>query len=399
MERSGKIYFYLYNGHGSVRGLIDADGNITDTYCYDAFGNLLGKTGSTENSYLYCGEQQDDTTGLYYLRARYMNPATGTFTSMDTYGGSVFDPTSIHKYLYANANPVSYTDPSGYFSLGEVVTTMAISSVLGGIAGAGIGAGIEILRQLAINPDFTALGWNKIGKAAVTGLKFGLLIGALAGLAQLFVWASALFSIVQVGFGVLALKAAASDLSTYHNWKLVALNLTLALVCFVGAGKTAAKTKSLYDAKQAAKTQQAAKTADTATDTSPENTNTAESNIDEEKPFLPEEYYTKKIEAEWTKDGVKYHYYQEPNTARITYRIGSRTHSFEKSVTVSDEFGRIKYRIDYSDHGMPEAHTNPHIHEYEINTSGTSNTEDGILFFPDDNSAYVDPNPPPKPLN
>lgn len=44
-----------------------------------------------------------------------MNPATGTFISMDTYQGSLFDPVSLHKYLYANANPITYCDPSGYF--------------------------------------------------------------------------------------------------------------------------------------------------------------------------------------------------------------------------------------------------------------------------------------------
>ena len=158
MERGGSTYIYLYDGHGSVRGLIDAEGKLTDTYNYDAFGNMLERTGDTENSYLYCGEQQDDTTGLYYLRARYMNPATGTFTSMDTYGGSVFDPTSLHKYLYANANPVSNTDPSGYFSLGEVVSCQSIMQVLskswsvivlnaikGAIAGAVLGAVDSIL--------------------------------------------------------------------------------------------------------------------------------------------------------------------------------------------------------------------------------------------------------------
>lgn len=40
-----------------------------------------------------------------------MNPATGTFTSMDAYVGSIFDPVSLHKYLYANANPVMNRDP------------------------------------------------------------------------------------------------------------------------------------------------------------------------------------------------------------------------------------------------------------------------------------------------
>lgn len=43
-----------------------------------------------------------------------MDTTTGRFTSMDSYLGSVDDPVSLHKYLYANANPVNYIDPSGY---------------------------------------------------------------------------------------------------------------------------------------------------------------------------------------------------------------------------------------------------------------------------------------------
>ena len=43
-----------------------------------------------------------------------MDTTTGRFTSMDSYLGSVDDPVSLHKYLYANANPVNYIDPTGY---------------------------------------------------------------------------------------------------------------------------------------------------------------------------------------------------------------------------------------------------------------------------------------------
>ena len=115
-EINGKVYAYLYDGHGTVRALANENGKITDTYTYDAFGNLISSTGSTANSYRYCGEQFDSTTGLYYLRARYMNPSVGRFISMDTYQGSNADPISLHKYLYANSNPVTYTDPSGFYA-------------------------------------------------------------------------------------------------------------------------------------------------------------------------------------------------------------------------------------------------------------------------------------------
>ena len=68
-------------------------------------------------------------TGLYYLRARYMNPSTGTFISMDNYEGSIYDPVSLHKYLYANANPVMYTDPSGYATDKNLAETAVAATI------------------------------------------------------------------------------------------------------------------------------------------------------------------------------------------------------------------------------------------------------------------------------
>ncbi len=105
--------FYGYDGGGNVRQLTNAAGGVTDTYEYDAFGNALQTSGSTPNVYLYRGEQYDSDLGLYYLRARYYSPATGRFMSRDPEDGKLKDPASLHKYLYADGDPINGFDPTG----------------------------------------------------------------------------------------------------------------------------------------------------------------------------------------------------------------------------------------------------------------------------------------------
>jgi len=105
--------FYGYDGGGTVRQLTNLAGTVTDRYNYDAFGNLLNSSGTTPNNYLYRGEQYDSDLGLYYLRARYMNPLTGRFMSRDPEDGNTLDLKTLHKYLYAGGDPVDGWDPSG----------------------------------------------------------------------------------------------------------------------------------------------------------------------------------------------------------------------------------------------------------------------------------------------
>jgi RHS repeat-associated protein len=121
--------FYGYDGHNNVRYLIGANANVTDTYDYDAFGNLLAQSGSTVNNYLFTGEQYDGDLGLYYLRARYQNTDTGRFWSIDLYRGADSDPGSLHKYAYANANPINSFDPSGFVSIAEMSAVSAIRNI------------------------------------------------------------------------------------------------------------------------------------------------------------------------------------------------------------------------------------------------------------------------------
>ncbi|NCC62499.1 MAG: RHS repeat-associated core domain-containing protein [Verrucomicrobiae bacterium] len=124
--------FYGYDGHGNVRFLTDPDGHITDRYDFDAYGNLLAQSGTTANNYLYCGEQFDPDVGLYFLRARYMDTERGRFWTMDVFEGRNFDPASLQKFLYANSAPINYIDPTGQFSLIQVMFTATLIGFLAG---------------------------------------------------------------------------------------------------------------------------------------------------------------------------------------------------------------------------------------------------------------------------
>ena len=87
-ERGGGVSYYHYDGLGSTRALTDDVEAATDTYTYEAFGNLLDSTGSTPNNYRFTGEQFDGALDQYYLRARYYDPSTARFTQMDTWRGN-----------------------------------------------------------------------------------------------------------------------------------------------------------------------------------------------------------------------------------------------------------------------------------------------------------------------
>jgi RHS repeat-associated protein len=134
------VSFYGYDGAGSVRQLTNTAGTVTGTYEYDAFGNSVSTSGSTPNNYLYRGEQFDPDLGLYYLRARYYNPITGRFMSRDSEEGKPSDPKSLHKYLYADGDPVNLSDPSGRdavetgltFALLDTTPLPALTELAGG---------------------------------------------------------------------------------------------------------------------------------------------------------------------------------------------------------------------------------------------------------------------------
>src|SRR5579863_4652909 len=111
--RVGPSELYGYDAHGNIAFLTDPAGNVTDTYTYEAWGNVVARTGTTSNTRLYAGEEFDPDLGLINLRARQYSPGTGRFLAIDPLMGHVFFPTSFNRYLYAGNDPVGAVDPLG----------------------------------------------------------------------------------------------------------------------------------------------------------------------------------------------------------------------------------------------------------------------------------------------
>lgn len=123
----GKTYRYIYDGQNDVVGLMDVTsgsgtfGKQVVSYSYDAWGNLTnssdtsGTKASTINPFTYRGYVYDSQTKLYYLNARYYNPATGRFLSEDPTSADSEDVLSVNPYVYGDNDPINNVDPSGEF--------------------------------------------------------------------------------------------------------------------------------------------------------------------------------------------------------------------------------------------------------------------------------------------
>ena len=108
-RRGQELSYYHRDEQLSTALVTDGHRNVQNSYQYDAFGMSLGTTEKLNNRIRYTGQQYDELTEQYYLRARYYNPVAGRFMQEDVYQGD-----GLNLYAYCGNNPVMYDDPSGY---------------------------------------------------------------------------------------------------------------------------------------------------------------------------------------------------------------------------------------------------------------------------------------------
>ncbi|WP_179957628.1 FG-GAP-like repeat-containing protein [Exilibacterium tricleocarpae] len=137
---------YLHKDHlGSVTTITDETGSIVEEFSFDAWGKrraksraeleaILGRswpqlTGFEKNNQTlpaltlvstitnqgFTGHEQLDAVGLIHMNGRVYDAEIGRFISADPFIDDRTNLQALNRYSYVQNNPLSYTDPSGYF--------------------------------------------------------------------------------------------------------------------------------------------------------------------------------------------------------------------------------------------------------------------------------------------
>ena len=92
--------------------------DVTLAESYESYGSVLSSTGTASSILGYSGEQVD-TSGLVFLRARYMQPTLGVFLGRDPWRGDQRRPGSMNGWNYVAGDPINNIDPSGRCQYGD----------------------------------------------------------------------------------------------------------------------------------------------------------------------------------------------------------------------------------------------------------------------------------------
>ncbi len=163
---TGTVTWLHTDRQGSVRALSNSLGTVTATTTYDPYGRTISATGTATSPLGYDGQYTDSESGLVYLRARYYEPATGQFLTVDPLGALTRQP-----YAYGGSDPLNMWDPTGLcnanpFSLSFWTQGNCISDAAGAV-GDWVSAHGDTLVDLGAGITCIVAGPESFGAACV----------------------------------------------------------------------------------------------------------------------------------------------------------------------------------------------------------------------------------------
>jgi len=168
-------FSYFHRDHlGSTVMITDDSAHVKGRYSFDAWGkrrNADWSASLTDTLTLafdrgFTGHEHYDLFDMVDMNGRVYDPVLGRFLSADPF---IQDGTNLqcyNRYSYVCNNPLSLTDPTGYFSFGHF-----FSSIFGGIANAvsaaASAAANAVAHYASVSAKWCSQNWRTIAVVAV----------------------------------------------------------------------------------------------------------------------------------------------------------------------------------------------------------------------------------------
>jgi RHS repeat-associated protein len=180
-----QAFYYHSDGGGNVTMLVTATNTIAARYLYDAFGNILAKSGqmADTNLYRFSSKEADANSGLTYYLYRFYDPNLQRWINRDPFeevGG-------INLYEFVRNSPIGLVDHRGLNACTDGCLDAMNNSLISGLPaaiGGGILGGMTFGHQTPTggqkhfcSPRGGPSGYAKnLGRSAAGGLGLGILI-------------------------------------------------------------------------------------------------------------------------------------------------------------------------------------------------------------------------------
>ncbi|MCM2678171.1 RHS repeat domain-containing protein [Echinimonas agarilytica] len=196
---------YMHKDHlGSTASITDALGNIVQHFRYDVWGkqsafadnSTLANYSSPAESQGFTGHKMMNDLGIIHMNGRIYDPTIGRFLQADPHIQSPLDSQNYNRYSYVLNNPLSFTDPSGFFfkklkkfvkkywkaAAAIAVSVVTYGAASGWAAGWGLASTVQIgtvsMHGIAVyGTSLTVTGAMTAG--AIAGAAGGFVAGAL----------------------------------------------------------------------------------------------------------------------------------------------------------------------------------------------------------------------------
>jgi RHS repeat-associated protein len=118
VSATGTTNWYVTDLLGSIRAIVDTNGNVLDAIVYDPWGNIVSESNAANGDrFKFDGGLYDATQQTYLFNARWLNPQDGRWESQDPLGSQAGD---ANLYRYVNNAPNNEEDSTGLESFDQL---------------------------------------------------------------------------------------------------------------------------------------------------------------------------------------------------------------------------------------------------------------------------------------